>query len=51
LAFGDLLSSDADAAGVVPERSSVSKNFPACSLEKVAPCRQRVNSSTLAGHQ
>ena len=37
LAFGDLLSSVADAAGVVPERSSVSKNFPACSLEKVAP--------------
>ena len=37
LAFGDLLSSDADATGVVPERSSVSKNFPACSLEKVAP--------------
>ena len=37
LAFGDLLSSDADAAGVVPERSSVSKNFPACSLETVAP--------------
>src|SRR5215208_5420493 len=37
LALGDLLSSDADAAGVVPERSSVSKNFPACSLEKVAP--------------
>jgi hypothetical protein len=37
LALGDLLSSDADAAGVVPERSSVSKNFPACSLETVAP--------------
>jgi hypothetical protein len=37
LAFGDLLSSVADAAGVVPERSSVSKNFPACSPEKVAP--------------
>jgi hypothetical protein len=37
LAFGDLLSSDADATGVVPERSSVSKNFPASSLEKVAP--------------
>jgi hypothetical protein len=26
-----------DAADVVPERSSVSKNFPTCSLEKVAP--------------
>ena len=37
LALGDLLSSDADATGAVPERSSVSKNFPACSLEKVAP--------------
>jgi hypothetical protein len=37
LAFGDLLSSVADAAGVVPERSSVLKNFPACSSEKVAP--------------
>jgi hypothetical protein len=37
LALGDLLSSDADAVGVVPERSSVSKNFPACSLETVAP--------------
>jgi hypothetical protein len=37
LAFGDPLSSDADAAGVVPERSSVLKNFPACSSEKVAP--------------
>jgi hypothetical protein len=37
LAFGDLLSSDADATGVVPERSSVSKNFPTYSLEKVAP--------------
>jgi hypothetical protein len=37
LALGDPLSSDADTTGVVPERSSVSKNFPACSLEKVAP--------------
>jgi hypothetical protein len=37
LAFGDLLSSVADAAGVVPERSSVLKNFPACSLKTVAP--------------
>jgi hypothetical protein len=37
LAFGDLLSSVADAAGVVPERSSVVKSFPACSPEKVAP--------------
>jgi hypothetical protein len=37
LAFGDLLSSDADAAGVVPERSSVLKNFPAYSSQKVAP--------------
>jgi hypothetical protein len=35
--FGDPLSSVADAAGVVPERSSVLKNFPACSLETVAP--------------
>jgi hypothetical protein len=38
VAFGDLLSSDGGAGGVVPERSSVVKNFPACSLEKVAPC-------------
>jgi len=54
LALGDLLSSDADAAGVVPERSSVSKNFPACSLETVAPdstacqlaCRRRMPTAT-----
>ena len=38
MAFGDLLSSVAGAAGAVPERSSVLKNFPACSLETVAPC-------------
>jgi len=38
LVLGDLLSSVADAAGVVPERSSVMKNFPACSPVKVAPC-------------
>jgi hypothetical protein len=37
LAFGDPLSSVADAAGVVPERSSVLKNFPAYSPVKVAP--------------
>jgi hypothetical protein len=36
VAFGDLLSSDADAAGVVPERSLVLKNFPAYSPKKVA---------------
>ena len=37
VALGDLLSSDADAVGVVPERSSVSKIFPAYSSVKVAP--------------
>jgi hypothetical protein len=38
VAFGDLLSSGAGAGGVVPERSSVVKNFPAYSSAKVAPC-------------
>ena len=51
LALGDLLSSDADAAGVVPERSSVSKNFPACSLVTVAPRSTRCQLAAAAGHQ
>jgi hypothetical protein len=51
LALGDLLSSDADAAGVVPERSSVSKNFPACSLVTVAPRSTRCQLAPAAGHQ
>ena len=59
LAFGDLLSSVADAAGVVPERSSVLKNFPACSLVTVAPSATACQltdasngngSSVLVGH-
>ena len=51
VALGDPLSSDADAVGVVPERSSVSKNFPACSLVTVAPRSTRCQLAPAAGHQ